>query len=130
MHIGKLLKEAIEKSPYTKLKVIELVGCSSSTLYRWFKIPNLQLKEVMQVFENCPRLNLRRVFEALEEQMGEEIADNPYRKLKEQGLAVDNYGVTVTLDSKRYAGRVIPPDLEKYVSDYIERYQQKAKEEE
>lgn len=123
-----MLKEAVQKSSYTKLEVIKLVGCSSSTLYRWFKTPNLPVKQVLVISERCPRVNLRRVFEALEQQLGEEIPDNPYKKINEHGITMEDYGVTITLDSKRYAGRKIPPDLEKVVSDYIERYQQKPDE--
>lgn len=122
-HRGELLKEAINHSAYTIKKVAEIIGKSNSTIHRWFGVPNLPLKDIILVSEKCPRINLRHVFEALEQELGEELPDNPYRKGPANQMMVQDDGISISIDSKRFSGYKIPPNLNQLVVDLIEKYQ-------
>lgn len=127
-HIGEIVAQAIQASGYSKKQVAENCGIGRSTLHRWLDSPNLTLSEITKIHSSNPYLNLRSVYEILEERLGEKIPENPYREKPIQAdSSSTDPGISISLDTKKYAGYAIPPDLTKVVQDYIEDYQSKIK---
>jgi len=130
-HIGALLRHAVKNnSAYTIREVCKLVDRSNSTLHRWFNAPNPAVRDILLIVENCPKINLRRVFEALEENLGEEVAGNPYRNSAPPAWtnSSEGNGLRISLDANVYGRMKIPPDLHQHVHEYIESYQVKGKD--
>ena len=123
-HIGKLLEKIIKESGYAVAAVAREVGVNTSTIFRWFDVPNLPMKHILAINKAMPNLNLKPVFDLMEEKLGYEIPENPYRKTEKEEVDIDP-GIKISIDGEKYAGYAIPPDLAAKVREYIEEYQRK-----
>lgn len=130
-HIGQLLQKAIDDSGYSTSEIARQMGKAVSTLFRRYNIPNLSPKQVIEVNEAAPYINLKTVFESLEENLGYAIEQNPYRKepVPQPRLLDQTPGISISIDSKKYAGYAIPPHLENLVEEAIFNYNKKLSEE-
>jgi hypothetical protein len=124
-HTGQLLKKAIDQSGYSVSSVAKELGVATSTVFRWFDVPNLPVKKLVDINRAVPIINLKAVYEALEEKLGHEIPENPYRK-DDKKVDTDP-GIKISIDTEKFAGYAIPPDLTEKVREYIEEYQKKEK---
>jgi transposase len=129
-HLGQLLATAVDQSGRSQKTVSDDIGISRSTLYRWTNQPNLDLKEVLQVSSGAPYLNIKPIFDALEEKYGHPIFENPYKTVEEPKAEYETgTGITIQIDTKKYAGYAIPPHLENLVAEAIASYNKTLPEE-
>ncbi|GEM_PF-6912075 len=122
-HIGKEFKKAISEGGYSQAKVAELVGKGKNTIHRWTLSPNLGLKEIRIVHASIPQLYLKNVFDALEERLGHEIPDNPYRNPERPTPTPKKEarsGIQLMIDANQFAGYRIPSDIMDRVIDILE----------
>lgn len=127
-HIGNLLKRAISAGGYNQAEVADKVGKGRNTIQRWLNTPNLGLKEVREVQVALPNLYMKGVYDALEEVLGHQIPDNPYRMSKKPVKEKENQagGIRVMLDAEAFAGYRIPSDFITRVRSVLEDAQEEG----
>lgn len=126
LHIGQMIKDAMKASGFTIKDAYTAMGKGRTTVQAWLDTPNLTLAQVLAFQNALPSLYLRHVFEALEERLGHEIPNNPYRKKPQeedqQQKLEQNTGIRIKVefDTEMYAGYIIPADLTERVRQIIE----------
>ena len=121
--IGKELKKALAEGGFTQAQVAKRLGKGKNTIHRWTNSPNLGLKEVREIHSAIPELYLKNVYMALEESLGHEIPDNPYRnpnRPEKTSAKESRSGIQLMIDAREFAGYTIPHDILDRVINILE----------